>query len=572
MARFFRSWDGLVSVRWLTILYVGALSTVAILCVLSQVIVQRIITQQGDDSSLINVAGRQRMLSQRIAKSALALANATDDAERTRRHTELAEALELFDASHHALLRRDHARNLDGTNSVAVLDMFDDIAQFQLEVVGAGRALANLDQALPPDATAVKALVARILGAEPEFLPRMDAIVAQYETEASARVASLRQTEQVSLAAVLIVLALEALLVFRPAVRGVRRAVAGLKQAEAERAEASRELSTIFDSVPALILHYDADGRVLRINASGAQIIGEAPEKILGASVYDFFTGQEARLREEDREIFRTQASQLGLLHYLQNSQGDTRWLRMNKIPHAAPAGAVGGVIMFAVDVSEHKRLERRLMVLRSEEERRLGYTLHDGLGQELSGILYLGRRLVNRLRGAGREETSEANEVLELVKRCIESVRDLSKTLRPIGEEPDALTRSLRELATKTRETAGVDCALEERGSVLLFERDVAEHLYRIAQEAVNNAVRHSGAKEIRIRLSQGDDETILEIEDDGCGMDTARLRAERSSGRDPESLGLSIMEHRAELIGGRFRISSRLGAGTTVRCAVAV
>jgi two-component system sensor histidine kinase DegS len=561
-----------VSERRLTVLYAGALGAIALLCVVGQVVVQRVIAQQRDDSSVINTAGRQRMLSQRMAKASLALDHSAGEPECAGWLVQLRETVESFEASHAALLYRDPLRRLEGENSAAVMGMYAAIDPLQTAMVAAGRKILLLGCTPDLDPSQRREAVQQILDAEPGFLEGMDAIVAQYEREASARVESLRQTEQFSLLAVLVVLMLEALFVFRPAVANVRRAVARLQQAEADRARASRELSTIFDSVPALILHYDQEGQIRRINASGAQIMDELPEKLVGACVYDFFSGQEMRLREEDREILRTQSSQLGLLHYLRNSQGDTRWLRMNKIPFAAPDSGTVDIIMFAVDVSEHKRLERRLMVLRSEEERRLGYTLHDGLGQELSGILYIGRRLVNRLRGASSEDAAQAEEVLELVKRCIESVRDLSKTLRPIGDEPDALSRSLRELAEKTRATAGVDCQLLERGSVLLFEQDVAEHLYRIAQEAVNNAVKHSGAKEILIRLTQGDDETLLEIEDDGQGMDTARLRLERSHGRDPEGLGLSIMEHRAELIGGRFRITSRRGAGTTVRCAIAV
>ena len=153
-----------------------------------------------------------------------------------------------------------------------------------------------------------------------------------------------------------------------------------------------------------------------------------------------------------------------------------------------------------------------------------------------------------------------------------MEAVRDVSKSLRPIGDEPDALSKSLRELARVTTSTAGIDCTFEEKSAVLLFEADVAEHLYRIAQEAVNNAVRHSGAGHIRIRLAQGDEETSLEVSDDGAGMSvddgTAAPDAEPPTG----GLGLGIMKHRAELIGGRLRIQPGAHGGTAMQCTVVV
>jgi PAS domain S-box-containing protein len=334
----------------------------------------------------------------------------------------------------------------------------------------------------------------------------------------------------------------------------------------------AEELRAIFNSVPALIMHCDTEGRIVRLNQSGAAIIGESIDVLKGACIYDFFAGQEARLRDEDLFILRSGTPQLGLLHYLRNAQGETRWLRMNKIPHRSEEDAVDGIIVFGVDVSEQKRLERRLMEMRSEEERQLGYNLHDGLGQELSGILYASRVLSNRLKTKDPESAAQAMEIIALVKRGVETVRSIAKSLRSIGDEPDALSKSLRELAMVTRDTAGLHCEFEEKGSVLLFERDIAEHLYRIAQEAVNNAIRHSGAHQVWIRLAQGDDETVLEIADDGRGMDAVGMRGDRSAGVDPEGMGLSIMEHRAELVGGRFQIESRPNHGTKIRCAISM
>jgi PAS domain S-box-containing protein len=553
--------------RRLTLLYCAALGTVALLSIIGQVIVQEMISRQRSDSSVINVAGRQRMLSQRIAKAALAAAQAADAGDRARWTGELSSALDLWRVSHETLVGSPDAGRASRENSAVVAAMFA-----ALEPSRAGMAAACEQLLGASDSAGAVAALAEILRHESDFLERMDAIVFQYEAEARERVERLRRLEGILLAVTLTVLALEGAFVFRPAVNSIRRTMRRLGASEAEREEIAAQLGTIFDSVPALILYHDREGKIIRVNKSGAEIIGESLYRLHGSSVYAWFPDDSQRFREEDAWIVAHGQPRLGLLHFLRNSQGDIRWLRMNKVPFRDRDGAVIGVIVFAVDVSAHKRLEKRLMELRADEQRRLGYDLHDGLGQHLSGILYLSRRLENRLRGRSAPEADGAAEIVNLVKQSIESVRGLSQGLRPLGDEPRALASALAELARATRESTGIDCGFEEQGTVLLFESDGAEHLFRIAQEAVNNAVRHSGGTRIRIRLTQGDDATVLEVSDDGRGMPPGAWQRPRPHGRDPEGLGLGIMEHRAGLMGAAFAIEAGPEGGAVVRCTMKI
>lgn len=549
--------------RRLTLLYCAALGCIALLAVLGQVVVQELISRQYSDSAVVNVAGRQRMLSQRIAKTALALRQSMVPAERAARREELSRALALWNSSHRALLGEEDGLLGGVRNSPAITGMFAAIEP--------GRAgIAAACEALLADTAHEAAEIEKILALEADYLVRMDEIVHQYELEARARVERLRDVERLLLALTLTVLGLEGLFVFRPAVRQIRETMRRYGASEAERELVTAELATILDTVPALILFHDREGRILRANKPGAEIIGEPLERLHGSSVYQWFPDDAERLREEDRWIFARNAPRTGLLHFLRNSQGDVRWLRMNKVPYHDLAGNVTAAITFAVDVSAHKRLEKRLMELRAVEERKLGYDLHDGLGQHLSGILYLSRRLENLLRGRAAAEAENAGEIVNLVKEAIETVRGLSQGLRPLGDDPRALALALTDLARRTREITGIDCSFVEKGTVLIFESDVAEHLFRIAQEAINNAIRHSGCRHIQVLLRQGDDQTSLEITDDGTGLDAAAWRRGRRIAQDPDGLGLSIMEHRAELMGATFAIEAAGGGGTTVRCAL--
>lgn len=552
----------------LTVLYLLALGTVAVLCIVGQVLIQQMIGQQQTDGTVINVAGRQRMLSQKISKAALALQLNEQATARAARQQELAEALEAWLDAHDALVGRDGLFGLAGENSPTIQNLFAALETARIEISDAARALVVQDHVEQADTAHIRIEVERILAHEPIFLRTMDAIVLEYEIEATMRVERLRRAEWILLATTLLVLLLEALFIFRPVVASIRRAFAQLAAAEREREEIAAELSAIFDSVPALILYHDKSGKIIRVNRAGAEIIGESLYKLHGSSVYEWFPGDTSRFEEEDAAIYAHGKPRLGLLHAIRNSQGDIRWLRMNKVPYRDLEQRVIGIIIFAVDVSAHKRLERRLMELRANEERRLGYDLHDGVGQQLSGILYLVRRLEKRLRAAENAEAESAAEVIKLVKDAVEMVRDMSKGLSPLGDEPDALSLGLAELAKKTREQMGLACHFEEEGPVLIFEREAAEHLYRIAQEAVNNAIRHSEASEVTIRLSQGDDETLLEVSDNGIGLPAERVDRDRRNGRDAQGLGLGIMEHRAALLGADFELKQGAPSGLVLRC----
>ncbi|MFM1918508.1 MAG: hypothetical protein RLZZ303_142 [Candidatus Hydrogenedentota bacterium] len=558
--------------RRLTLLYCAALGTVALLCITGQVLVQELISQQRSDSSVINVAGRQRMLSQRMSKAALAATRSTDPAELELRRQELEGVLKLWVASHDVLLGKEGHLRDTGSNSPEVLSMFVGLESGRQAMVAACENLLSQLANTPLDREALESAAQVILENEADFLHRMDEIVFQYEAEARARVDGLRRVELVLLAFTLTVLALEGAFVFRPAVNYIRQSMRMLAASEVEREQIAAQLGTIFDTVPALILYHDRDGKIIRVNKSGAEIIGESLYKLHGSSVYAWFSEDAERLSLEDEWIYQHDAPRLGLLHNLRNSQGETRWLRMNKVPYHDMEGNVIGIIVFAVDVTAHKRLEKRLMELRAEEQRRLGYDLHDGLGQHLSGILYLSRRLENRLRGKEAPETDSAVEIVNLVKEAIETVRSMSHGLRPLSEDPRALAAALTELARKTKDTTGIECTFTETGTVYIFENDVAEHLFRIAQEAINNAVRHSQCKHIAVSLRQGDDATTLEITDDGKGLKDKEWRISRPHGREPGGLGLSIMEHRAELMGGSFAIETSEGDGTTVRCTLRI
>lgn len=209
---------------------------------------------------------------------------------------------------------------------------------------------------------------------------------------------------------------------------------------------------------------------------------------------------------------------------------------------------------------AEHKRLEREVLAASERERHAIGADLHDGLGQQLTALELVCTMLKA---DAGTPELRDGLDRMGgMLREAIAQTRFLARGLVPVGSEPDALQIGLAELAARTTALGGVRCAFESPEPVLLADPFVAGHLYRIAQEAVNNAVKHAQARNLTIRLAQDGGALTLVVSDDGSGLPKSRPAA--------RGLGLGVMRHRARVIGAELEIASQRGKGVTVRCRV--
>ncbi|HEX4084790.1 MAG TPA: sensor histidine kinase [Chthoniobacteraceae bacterium] len=214
-----------------------------------------------------------------------------------------------------------------------------------------------------------------------------------------------------------------------------------------------------------------------------------------------------------------------------------------------------------ASEVAKRERLEKEILMISEREQRRIGHELHDTLCQHLTGTAIAGQVLADTLCAEKRAEADDAGQIVDLVEEGIEMARNLARGLFPVGIEGEGLLSALRELAETHDGRAGIVCRFEAANPALIQDGIVAAHLYRIGQESVRNAVRHSAARHITISLDQDGEEAVLSIRDDGSGFGPAV--GER------QGMGLHIMRHRATLIGGQFEIASN-GNETVVSCVV--
>ncbi|MDD5656081.1 MAG: PAS domain S-box protein [Elusimicrobia bacterium] len=213
-------------------------------------------------------------------------------------------------------------------------------------------------------------------------------------------------------------------------------------------------------------------------------------------------------------------------------------------------------------DITERRKLEEKLLSISDRERRNVGHDLHDDLGQQLTGIAWLGRALQERLSSRGLPEARELAALVAHVDQALARVRELALGMQSVPARPEGLREALAGLAAHVRSTSWVRCRLVVDRESLIHDPEIANHFYRIAQEAVHNALRHGRPRRIDIGLARDSREVALCIADDGCGMANAA--------RGHSGMGLDIMRHRASLIHGTLAVASRPGQGTRIVCRV--
>ncbi|MEP6884889.1 MAG: PAS domain-containing protein [Gammaproteobacteria bacterium] len=239
--------------------------------------------------------------------------------------------------------------------------------------------------------------------------------------------------------------------------------------------------------------------------------------------------------------------------------RGEARYFE-NHAVLVRDAGVGTGISISTRDISERKHLEQEILDVSGRERQSIGRDLHDGLGQELTGVALMLRALGARVQGRCPEALDSVNEIVALVNRSIENARSLARGLLPVRTETGGLAFALRELASRSRDLYGLDVNFTaEVAQDWNLDETNASHLYRIAQEALTNASRHGHATLVDIHLQATDVRFSLCIKDNGEGF---HLPTSHYSG-----MGLKIMKYRAGMIGAKFEISPNEPRGTVVR-----
>jgi len=215
----------------------------------------------------------------------------------------------------------------------------------------------------------------------------------------------------------------------------------------------------------------------------------------------------------------------------------------------------------FVRDISERRELEQAVATAGEQERSRIARELHDGLGQQLGGLLFLMNGLHRDLRDANVPQAETAGQLGKELGTALTQARNLAHELYSVSPTPEGLFEALQNLAERVATERGIACGFVSEPTVLINNPTVSSHLYRLAQEAVHNALKHSGATRIDIELTRRPDAVDLKVRDNGIGF---------SPQAGSRGLGLRTMEQRARLIGARLTVQTRPAGGVEVICSV--
>jgi two-component system, LuxR family, sensor kinase FixL len=335
--------------------------------------------------------------------------------------------------------------------------------------------------------------------------------------------------------------------------------VTNARNAESDLRAMAQQLRAVFDTAVDGVLMLDAAGTIMMLNPACERLFGYASGEMTGLNIDTVMpsplstangraypesrrpllvTARATICRRRDRSTFPAEIS-VGEAHY------------------------PGARLFVAVihDVSERRHLEAALLDAAGKEQRRLGTDLHDGLGQELTGLSLLLSALTNTAHASHSPHAADLEQAYNVARHALQSCQTIARGLSPIGPTEGGLIGALRDLVTRLKAMSGprVDISVSEV-SRLGLSPAASDHLYRIAQEAIANALKHAHANSIKVTLDVEQEHVRLEICDDGWGV--------KEVGQDAPGLGLRTMQYRASMIGARFEIAPFRPSGTRVIC----
>jgi hypothetical protein len=318
------------------------------------------------------------------------------------------------------------------------------------------------------------------------------------------------------------------------------------------------------------------DGVVQYANPAYAEVFGFAPGEIVGRSPRDYIETEDW-VRRVEPQLERLLAGKIDAFRHTSRARtktGDRIYIegQGGRITYEGRPALLGMVR----DITAQRRLQREVVAVSDEERRRIGQDLHDMLASQLAGTAMMTSALADKI-GRGEPITSEElRKVAKLINEAGQQARALSHSLMPLEVQGEGLTDGLHHLAKRQETmTPDVTCSFEAGASLPALSSEIASHLYRIASEAVNNALKHADPDAIAIRLAvkdesgtdegdtyaDGSDERLeLVVQDDGVGIP--------ADTKPTSGLGLHMMQYRSELIGATLEIDRAETGGTLVRC----
>jgi PAS domain S-box-containing protein len=336
----------------------------------------------------------------------------------------------------------------------------------------------------------------------------------------------------------------------------IRADVTARKQAE----ELLTKMAAIIESSDDAIIGKTLDGIITSWNQGARKLFGWSAAEMLGRPALLLFPPERAG---EEQEILARIARGENVSHYeTVRLHKNGRRLEVSETvsPVRDQQGRIVGASKIARDISDRRRLEQAVEAAAEQERGRIARELHDGLGQQLGGLLFLMKGLERDLRAARAPQLESVRQISKELDTALTMARNLAHELFAVPPQPDGLVQALENLAERIA-GRGMECVFTGETALLVYNPTIASHLYRIAQEAVQNALKHSRGTRIEMALMLKAAGLELRVRDNGLGL---------TPPRHPRGVGLHTMEQRARFIGGHLAVQPHQTGGIEVVCSV--
>ncbi|MEH6656377.1 type IV pili methyl-accepting chemotaxis transducer N-terminal domain-containing protein [Leeuwenhoekiella marinoflava] len=576
-------------------LYIIALSLIALSVLISQVLVHKFLNSQTTDSTVINIAGRQRMLSQKLTKEAIQLAQYQNALQTSSLKDSLSATREIWYKSHLALQKGSDSLQIPKNNTAAIEALFQKINPYFDAVYNASETLirSSNSSSIGEGEFALETIQAN----EGSFLKLMDRIVNQYETEAEAKIERLRTLETLLVSLTLLILLAEFIFIFWPTAKAVRTGMLELITAERKARKMARDADALTESKERLLwesraLNQAMDKTLLFVRTDLNGVILHAGEQFKKLLKQSFFK-QNTKLAEiiSINEVEKNTFEKILLENKRTGWQGEIRatapggralFLEMSLLPFFKGKENNELLIIF-LDVTKRKEahdeiarltksnfeerithqktISRQIIENQEQEQNRIAQDLHDGIGQMLTGLKFT----LESIDLKDKEKAQlKINNLKSLSLDIIKGIRTATFNLTPPELTDHGLIPALTKLCKELSNLTGKVIQLQNKTDFnLRLDTLVEINTYRITQEAINNAIKYADSKFILISIRHSINLLSITIDDDGKGFDMDKTRDKR---RVDGGMGMTFMQERMNYINGRLFVNSELGKGTRI------
>ena len=578
-------------------LYIVALSTIALSVIISQILVRNHLETQKSDSTVINIAGRQRMLSQKLTKEIVSLLVSSDEKNRILLKNKITATLYLWELSHTSLQKGNDSLGLPKQNSdkikakfIAINPVFDTIQKASKVIIEKlGNATISVEE-LTSD-------IKKVTNNEGSFLLIMDEIVNQYDLEADEKVVWLRKLELSLMGLTLLILLGELVFIFWPAAKSVKATLSDLLFAEkkakkmafdADELSLSKEKS--IKELRALSHAMDETLLFARVSPSGNLIhIGNKFSRLFKLSKFKkevlFWTVLSSN--ENEQLLIEDLISK----HKKTGWQGEVKatikgdigiWLEMSIVPYR-PTEERSELLIIASEITDRKvaqiEIERlteesfeekisqqkiissKIIENQEKEQNRIAKDVHDGIGQMLTGLKY---NLESINMNDIEKTTLKIEHLKELTTNIIKGVRTATFNLTPPELSDHGIVPAITKLTHELGRLTGKEILFYNKtGFNERLDSLVEINIYRIVQEAINNAIKYADSSHILVSLSHSKNILSIVIDDDGQGFEPSKVKKVKNG---DGGMGMTFMKERIKYIEGRLFLNSELGKGTRV------